>query len=80
MRVSTVQNNNSWGVVGYFGALTLTLIVFKITEVIEWSWLWVLSPLWIPFAFFAIIIAMALIVMLVKETTKELEKAREKGR
>lgn len=33
-----------------FGAvLTIVFIVLKLTHVIAWSWLWVLSPLWIGF-------------------------------
>ena len=31
--------------------LTLIFIVLKLTDYITWSWLWVLSPLWIPVAF-----------------------------
>jgi hypothetical protein len=31
-------------------ALTTTFIVLKLCNVIAWSWWWVLSPLWIPFA------------------------------
>ena len=27
--------------------LLLVFIILKLTNVIEWSWLWVLSPLWI---------------------------------
>ena len=29
--------------------LTIVFVVLKLTEVIAWSWLWVLSPLWIGF-------------------------------
>ena len=36
--------------IGFAGLLTLIFIVLKLTEVIAWSWLWVLSPLWIGFA------------------------------
>ena len=32
--------------------LTLIFIILKVTETIDWSWLWVLSPLWLPFALF----------------------------
>lgn len=35
---------------GGMGLPTLLLIIFiilKLTKVIDWSWLWVLSPLWI---------------------------------
>lgn len=28
--------------------LTITFIVLKLCNVITWSWLWVLAPLWIP--------------------------------
>jgi hypothetical protein len=32
--------------------LTLIFIILKVTETIDWSWLWVLSPLWLPFVLF----------------------------
>lgn len=31
-------------------ALTMLFIALKIASVITWSWLWVLSPLWLPIA------------------------------
>ena len=30
--------------------LTIAFIVLKLCNVIAWSWLWVLAPLWIPIA------------------------------
>lgn len=33
--------------IGFTGLLTLVFITLKLTDVITWSWLWVLSPLWI---------------------------------
>lgn len=27
--------------------LTIIFIIFKLTGIISWSWLWVLSPFWI---------------------------------
>ena len=35
--------------IGFMGALELMLIAFKILGYIDWSWGWVLAPLWIPF-------------------------------
>ena len=32
---------------GAIGTVTLLLLVLKITNVISWSWVWVLSPIWI---------------------------------
>ena len=32
---------------GFCGLLTVAFIVLKLCKVINWSWVWVLSPLWI---------------------------------
>jgi hypothetical protein len=32
------------------GTLFLIFLVLKLCKVIDWSWWWVTSPLWIPFA------------------------------
>lgn len=31
--------------IGFAGLLTVALIVLQLTEAIEWSWFWVLSPM-----------------------------------
>lgn len=35
------------GGIGFVGLLTIAFIVLKLVGVITWSWVWVLSPLWI---------------------------------
>ena len=35
------------GGIGFTGLLTITFIVLKLVGVIDWSWVWVLAPLWI---------------------------------
>ena len=35
---------------GFFVLLTALFIGLKLTGFIAWSWWWVLSPLWLPFA------------------------------
>ena len=42
------DNSRNRGI-GFMGVLTIAFIVLKLCHVIEWSWLWVLSPLWISF-------------------------------
>lgn len=37
------------------GLLGLIFITLKLTGYIAWSWLWVLSPFWIPLAIAAVI-------------------------
>lgn len=39
--------------IGFLEALTLLFVGLKLGNVITWSWLWVLAPLWIPFALIA---------------------------
>jgi len=39
-------SSNSGGI-SFAGLLTIVFITLKLTNVIAWSWLWVLSPLWI---------------------------------
>ena len=52
------NNNNSVVRIGFCGLLALVFIVLKLCGVIAWSWLWVLSPLWIPIAFVLTIVVL----------------------
>lgn len=36
------------GGIGFGGLLTVLFIGLKLTDVIDWSWWWVLAPLWLP--------------------------------
>lgn len=42
-----MSNASSSSGIGFTGLLTVVFIVLKLTSVISWSWLWVLSPIWI---------------------------------
>lgn len=44
------------GGIGFCGLLTIAFIVLKLLGKITWSWLWVLSPLWIVWAICLIIL------------------------
>ena len=48
--------------IGFLGLLTLVFIVLKLTHYIDWSWVWVLSPLWLGWlSLTAILFVLALI-------------------
>ena len=47
------------GGIGFCGILTIVFIVLKLLGKITWSWIWVLSPLWIPIV---LIIAIFIII------------------
>jgi hypothetical protein len=46
----STSSSNSGGV-GFAGLLAIVFITLKLTGVISWSWVWVLSPIWITLAF-----------------------------
>lgn len=50
-------SNNSGGGIGFAGLLTIVFIVLKLTETIQWSWWWILSPLWITGLIILLILA-----------------------
>lgn len=45
--------------------LTVAFIVLKLCGVISWSWLWVLSPLWISFALGIVLLIVLLIIAII---------------
>jgi len=45
----TTSSSSSSGGIGFVGLLTIAFIVLKLTGYIDWSWWWVLSPIWITF-------------------------------
>ena len=49
MKKETSGSGASGGI-GFVGLLTVAFVVLKLTKVIAWTWLWVLSPLWISVA------------------------------
>jgi hypothetical protein len=65
--MSNSSNNNggaAGGGIGFCGLLTILFIGLKLGGVIHWSWLWVLSPLWIPFVAAIGIVALVVLVIL----------------
>lgn len=54
------KNNRAEGV-GFLGLLALIFITLKLAGFIDWSWWWVLSPLWIPTSIALLIFVVMLI-------------------
>ena len=42
-----MDNKAKQGGLGIVSVLTIVFIVLKLLGVINWSWIWVLSPIWI---------------------------------
>jgi hypothetical protein len=56
------KNVSTGNGIGFCGVLTLIFITLKLIGIINWSWWWVLSPLWIPVAIALFIILIILVV------------------
>ncbi len=53
--------------VGFCDLLALLFIALKLMGVINWSWIWVLAPIWIPIAIAtAILLFYGLLILLIK--------------
>jgi len=61
-----VSNNSSSssGGIGFCGLLTIVFIVLKLVGVILWSWVWVLSPIWICIGMALLVIGVGLVIAL----------------
>jgi hypothetical protein len=55
------------GGIGFAGLLAIVFIVLKLTKVINWSWWWVICPLWLPWAFAIVVAVIYFIFLLIKE-------------
>jgi hypothetical protein len=56
------ESGSSGGGMGLSGVLLVVFIVLKLTHVIDWSWWWVLSPLWISLLLWILVYFLAHLV------------------
>lgn len=60
--MNKTTNNTATGGIGITGLLTVAFVVLKLCHVIDWSWWWVLSPLWISLAISVILVIIVVLV------------------
>lgn len=65
--MKTESSTNTSSGIGFTGLLTVAFIVLKLTGYISWSWLWVLSPIWISILLVIAILVVALAVVFYRE-------------
>jgi len=56
-------SSSSSGSIGFVGLLTIVFVLLKVFEVIDWSWWWVFSPVWISAGLALVFLILAVIVM-----------------
>lgn len=57
------NNNSSSSGIGFVGLLTILFIALKLLGKITWSWVWVLSPMWISTIIALVIIGVVVFVI-----------------
>ena len=68
-----MSNSKSNGV-SFSSLLTIVFIVLKLTDVIDWSWVWVLSPSWISILLGLVLMLFILILNNKIENDKPINK------
>ncbi len=53
--MSDKSSSSSSSGIGFAGVLTCVFVAAKLWGVIDWSWWWVASPLWIPLCIVALL-------------------------
>ena len=72
-------NTTKVQLIGFLPALTLIFITLKLCGVIDWWWLFVLGPLWIPPALFALgVVAMLAFVFIAAFALTLFDKYRKR--
>lgn len=59
-----MSSSSSSGGMGFTSVLLILFIALKLTNVIAWSWWWVMSPFWIPLGIVLVILLVWLIFKL----------------
>ena len=60
-----MENKNASGGVGISTVLTIIFVVLKLVGVIDWSWVWVLSPTWISLALLLLLVIIGIVCKII---------------
>jgi fatty acid desaturase len=66
----TMSSSSSSGGISFTGALTILFIGLKLGNVINWSWWWVLSPIWISLLIVITFLIIFLLFAIIAEASK----------
>jgi hypothetical protein len=68
--MSKISSSSSSGI-SFIGLLTVLFIALKLMGYIDWSWVWVLAPLWGGFAITFVVLAIMYLVFVYMNKTTE---------
>ena len=64
------NKSTSSGGIGFSGLLTIVFITLKLCSVINWSWWWVLSPIWISLGLILLVLGAISVIALIAALRK----------
>lgn len=64
------SSSSSSGGVGVASLLGVAFVVLKLTHFVDWPWLWVLAPFWIPFVSALVVLVVLGVIFLVRAVLK----------
>ena len=67
LKISIMSKESSSSGVSFMVLLTILFIALKLTNFIDWSWWWVLSPMWLS----AVILVFAVLLLVLIRKAKE---------
>jgi len=62
--MSGENSSSSSSGIGFTGLLTVVFVTLKLLDKIDWSWWWVLSPIWISLVLILAILLIAFVIAL----------------
>ncbi len=62
-----MKQENSSGGIGLLGLVFIVFLVLKLIGTINWSWLWVTAPLWIPLSIAIVATLIYALVLFIKK-------------
>ena len=54
----------------FAGVFTVLFSILKLTDMLSWSWLWILSPLWITVILVSVTLIIMVMIYLIKDSKK----------
>ena len=78
MRSYKENNTTVNGGIGFVGLLTIVFIALKLLGYIKWSWVWVLSPIWIELLLVIIGFVIYAAVVLIRSNSRKRKAERYK--
>ena len=68
--MSAKSSSSSSSGIGFAGLLTIVFVALKLTHYIDWSWWWVVSPIWISLLAVLAFLGIVMIFAIAMESRK----------